>query len=91
MKNLRPKHKLAPRGRRYIILGLAHNRSSGSVRVRDRATGEVVVRLGVKWHDSKMETISDGSSKKSSASNDNNVEGGGSAPMKSPSIINIQL
>ena len=90
MKDLRPKHKLAPRETRCIMLGLAHNRPSGSVRVRDRASGEVVVRLGVKWHDFKMETISGGTSKKSSASNDSNIEGGGPVPMKSPSVINIQ-
>ena len=41
-------------------------------------------------HDSKMETISGASSKKSSASNDSNIEGGGTVPMEAPSVIIIQ-
>ena len=43
-------HKLAPRGQKCIMMGIAHNHPSGTVKVRNVRTGQLVHRQDVSWH-----------------------------------------
>ena len=90
MRALKQSHKLEPRGKRFIMLGLAHNHPSGTVRVLNRATGEVVARQGVKWHTSSKEVeLKAIAAERGEISNKKTDEDGGPLPTDNGAIIQI--
>ena len=50
LRRSRPKHKLAPRGAKCIMLGLAPDCPRDTFRVRDLTTGQINNRQAVTWH-----------------------------------------
>ncbi|CAN0497371.1 unnamed protein product, partial [Discosporangium mesarthrocarpum] len=45
-----PAHKLAPRGRGCIMLGVATDKPRGTFRVLDITTNQFLLRNSIKWH-----------------------------------------
>ena len=56
MRQPKRAHKLEPCGVQCIMVGIADNHPSDTVRVRDLETGKFVNRQGVRWHPEPVES-----------------------------------
>lgn len=50
MRTLTAAHKLASRGEKCVMVCIARNYPSGTVKIRRMRTGQIVYRQEVSWH-----------------------------------------
>ena len=59
LRRMKRKHKLAPRGEKCLMMGIAQNHPSSTFRVLNINTGEIAIRQNVLWHPETPEVRGD--------------------------------